>query len=71
MTKSELRQVLITVAACCITAATILFINRSDNKKIAVVDAIKLFNSYKMKMELEAKSAGRLVPLSQRRQPEK
>lgn len=64
MTRSELRQVLITVVACSITAAIILFINRSQQKKIAVVDAVKLFNSYKMKMELEAKSAGRLEYLS-------
>jgi outer membrane protein len=60
MTRSELRQTGITILACALTAAILLFIQKRDNKKIAVVDAIKLFNSYKMKMELEAKAAGSL-----------
>lgn len=64
MTKSELRQIGITILACALTAAILLFIQKRDHKKIAVVDAIKLFNSYKMKTELEAKSSGRLEYLS-------
>ncbi len=51
---------LFTVIACLITAAAVLWIGERKQKKIAVVDAIKLFNNYKMKKELEARSAGRL-----------
>lgn len=64
MTRSELRQIGITILACGITAAALLFINHRNNKKIAVVDAVKLFNNYKMKMELEAKAAGKLEYLA-------
>lgn len=60
MTKSELRQIGITILACALTAAILLFIQKRDNKKIAVIDAVKLFNSYKMKMELETRAAGGL-----------
>lgn len=60
MTRSELKQTGITVIACLITAAALLFFNHRNQKKIAVVDAVKLFNDYKMKQELEARSAGRL-----------
>lgn len=66
MTKSEIRQILITLIACALTAVIVLFIVRSGNKKIAVVDAIQLFNSYKMKQELEGKAAGRLEFLNRR-----
>lgn len=65
MTRSEIRQILITLIACSITAAAVLFAVRNGNKKIAVVDAIQLFNSYKMKLELEGKAAGRLKFLGQ------
>lgn len=64
MTRSELRQIIITIAACGITAAVLLFINHRNNKKIAVVDAVKLFNNYKMKTELEAKSGVKLEYLA-------
>lgn len=64
MTRSELRQVIITILACGITAATVLFISYRNNKKIAVVDAVKLFNSYKMKIEMEAKSGTKLEYLA-------
>lgn len=60
MTKSELRQISITILACTLTAVILLFIQKRDHKKIAVVDAVKLFNSYKMKIELEGKAAGGL-----------
>jgi outer membrane protein len=64
MTRSEIRQIIITLIACAITAATLLFINHRNNKKIAVVDAVKLFNSYKMKMEMEAQSGAKLEYLA-------
>lgn len=64
MTKSELRQVAITIIACGITAVIVLLLGRSNNKKIAVVDAVKLFNAYKMKTEMEARDAGRLKYLA-------
>jgi len=64
MSKSEIRQIIITIAACVLTGAAVLFILRSSNKKIAVVDAVKLFNDYKMKRELEAKEAVRLQYLA-------
>lgn len=66
MDRSTIRQGLFTVVLCGITACTVIFINQRNNKKIAVVDAIKLVNSYKMKMELEAKSAGALKFLAHR-----
>ncbi len=65
MTRSELRQIGITLIACSITAAVLLWVNHRNNKKIAVVDAIALFNNYKMKMELEAKSAVTLKYMAQ------
>jgi hypothetical protein len=66
MNKSMLRQSLFTVVLCGITACVVILFNQQNNKKIAVVDAIKLVNSYKMKMEMEAKSAGTLKFLVQR-----
>jgi len=54
MTKTGIRQVLIMVALCCITALTVLWIVDKNNKKLAVVDAVQLFNSYRMKLDMEA-----------------
>ncbi|KAA5532224.1 OmpH family outer membrane protein [Taibaiella lutea] len=63
MTRTDLKQILITIAICGITVAFILINNQRINKKIAVVDAIKLFNSFKMKQELESQSGGLLSAL--------
>jgi outer membrane protein len=63
MNRNDLKQLLITIAICGITVAFILINNQRINKKIAVVDAIKLFNSFKMKQELEAQSGGLLSNL--------
>ena len=60
MNKLMTRQSLFTIVLCGITAVALLLFNQRNNKKIAVVDAIKLVNSYKMKVEMEAKSAGAL-----------
>lgn len=60
MDKSTRKHYLFTLLACGITAAGVLLAGRYNDKKIAVVDAVKLFNSYKMKAELEAGTAGRL-----------
>lgn len=42
---------------------TIFIVHRTE-QKVAVVDAVKLFNEFKMKNELEQKAAGRLKYLS-------
>lgn len=64
MTKADIRQILITITACVLTAAIILFSEYQSQKKIAVVDAVKLFNGYKMKQELEAKAGLQLQYLA-------
>jgi outer membrane protein len=66
MNKQMVRQSLFTIILCGITAAALLLNNQRVNKKIAVVDAIKLVNAYKMKVEMEAKSAGALKFLAHR-----
>jgi Skp family chaperone for outer membrane proteins len=58
------RQLLLLVLACGVAMTASWLYVRHSNKKIAVVDAIKLFNEFKMKQELEAKSAGVLQALS-------
>jgi outer membrane protein len=60
MTKGEIRQTVITLVACIITGTIVWWIGNNNQKKMAVVDAVKIFNSYKMKMELEAKAGGKL-----------
>lgn len=64
MKRTEIRQTIITVVACIITGSITLFLMHRTQKKIAVVDAIKLFNSYAMKKELEAKAGGQLQYLN-------
>jgi len=64
MNRPGLKQAAFTVIACALTAALLLFYNYRTQKKIAVVDAIKLVNAYKMKQELESKAAGGLKFLS-------
>lgn len=66
MNKQDLRNLLVTIFACGLTAAGILFYCHRSNKKIAVVDAIQLFNSFKMKQELESQSAGLLSGLGRK-----
>lgn len=60
------KSYLFTIACCCITAAALLAYDRITNRKIAVVDAVKVFNSYKMKSEMETISARELKPLTHR-----
>lgn len=57
MIKHIITSSLITVIACSLT----YFIIRSDQKKTAVVDVVRLFNEYHMKIELEKEVAGRLT----------
>lgn len=64
MKKSDLKYILITVIACGLTAGALLFLEYRSHKKIAVVDAVKLFNSYKMKVEMETAAAGSLKLLA-------
>lgn len=51
-----------TIISCIISAALYGFMVY-QNKKIAVVDAIKLYNEFKMKKELEGHNRGRLQNL--------
>jgi len=64
MNKSEIRQLVITLTACVLTGITVLCITRHANKKIAVVDAVQLFNAYNMKQELEQRAAAHLELLA-------
>ena len=63
MNRQDLKSVLISLCMCGITAAGVLFYVHKTNKKIAVVDAIKVFNSFKMKQEMESKTSGMLNAL--------
>lgn len=64
MTKADIRQLLMTITACVLTGCIVMFLTHRNQKKIAVVDAVKLFNGYKMKQELEAKAGAQLQYLS-------
>jgi|GEM_PF-310224 len=64
MTRPEIRQIIITLGACAVTAACVLWYVHSSEKKIAVVDAIRIVNSFKMKQELEARAEGPLKYLA-------
>lgn len=66
MLRTEIRQIIITVLLCIATAAAVLWIVNRNSKKIAVVDAVKLFNSYKMKLDLEAVDGRKLDFLAKR-----
>jgi Skp family chaperone for outer membrane proteins len=56
MNKIGWQHVLLTLLACVATAASVLFYMQRSNRKIAVVDAVQLFNAYGMKQEMEARS---------------
>ena len=64
MKRSGIRQTMFTIIACVLTAACVLFMVRRDNKKIAMVDAVQLFNNFKMKQELEAQANGYLEQIN-------
>lgn len=64
MNKSEIKQLMLTIVLCLLTGAVTLFITRHNNKKIGVVDAIKLFNSFNMKIDMEKKAAAQLEVLA-------
>jgi outer membrane protein len=49
---------------CVATGLTVYFILTSQNKKIAVVDAVKLFDQFNMKKELENKAKTKLQAIS-------
>lgn len=66
MNNAIIRQYFFTIIACGITALAITWNNNRINKKIAVVDAIQLVNSYKMKLELEAESGELLTFLGRK-----
>lgn len=48
-----MRMFLTTLLLCCLTGVIVWFINVRSMKKIAVVDAVRLFDSYNMKKDLE------------------
>jgi len=60
LTGSEWKLMLFCVIACGLTAVAVIRITGRNERKVAVVDAVRLFNEYKMKLELEAKADGRL-----------
>jgi len=66
MIKNIGRQLMVVLPACVLTAALVLLYLQYNGKKIAVVDAIQLFNEFKMKQELEGRAAAGLQLLSHR-----
>lgn len=54
MSKSERRILLYCLSMCLATCGSIFYWLSRQEKKIAVVDAVKLFDSYGMKADLEA-----------------
>lgn len=53
MQKNEMKLLLYCLIICLITGLSVAWWVSSQQKKIAVVDAVKLFNGYEMKKELE------------------
>lgn len=49
---------------CIITGCTVYWLAGRDNKKIAVVDAVKLFDQFNLKKELEAQAKVKLESMS-------
>jgi len=45
---------------CLVTGISVYFLNARENRKTGVVDAVKLFNQYNMKKELEGQAKGKL-----------
>ncbi len=64
--RQAIRIALFALLVSLATGALVWGLSYRDSKKIAVVDAIKLFNSYKMKKELESTAAGELQALGKR-----
>lgn len=60
MTESFKRQIISGVLICICSVAISWGINYYGQKKMAIVDAIQLFNGYNMKKELEARAGARL-----------
>lgn len=61
MQKNE-RMVLLYCLLMCLTTGTVLYLmNEKKEKKIAVVDAVRLFNDFNMKTELENLSKMELI----------
>jgi len=57
---TSMKQYIITCCLGLLTVASVLWIERCASKKIAVVDAVRLFNAYHMKKELENQSGKKL-----------
>src|SRR5579872_4109613 len=53
MQKNERRLLLYCLAMCIVTGVVVTWLINSQQKRIAVVDAVKLFDGYNMKNELE------------------
>ena len=59
-----MKRIIIAASLISLAVSTALyFLIAHDNKKIAVVDAIKLYNEFKMKKDLEGHNSGRLQEL--------
>lgn len=61
-----MKHLLITIVCCLMTAAAVLWIDHGRHKRIAVVDAIQVFNSFKMKIEMEAAVDTKLTQLGKK-----
>ncbi len=55
-----IRIVMISCFFSCLGSVSVYLLLRSNDKKIAVVDAVRLFNAYNMKKELEQKEKSKL-----------
>jgi outer membrane protein len=58
------RNIIISIILCLLTGLITYMLIQRQQKRIAVVDAVKLFNSYNLKKDLEKQSGGRLHYLS-------
>lgn len=56
----RIRQWLPALVISLLTSGSVYFLVQQSQKKIAVVDAVKLFNSFTMKKEMETEAGGRL-----------
>ncbi len=63
---SLLKQLIPTILLCVVTGSIVYIAVEREHKKIGVVDAVKLFNQFHMKKELEEQAKGKLDLISKR-----
>ena len=57
----QIKTILISALTSLIVGVVVYFLATHDHKKLAVVDAVKLVNSYRMKTDMEAADKGELL----------